>query len=474
MDKDDLLEQVKSDISKYRLLEKGDAVVAGISGGADSTCLLRVLKELQSGMDLKIHAVHVNHGLRGREADEDQKFVEEICAQWDIPLETFKADIKSISRERGISTEEAGREERYRLFGQVLKATGANKIAVAHQKEDQAETVMLHILRGTGIDGLCGMNIIQGNIIRPLLNVSRRQIIRFLDQNNISYRIDSTNLDSDYTRNRIRNRLFPDISEMFMINPAVQLLRLSEIMREDRDFLNDEAQKAYNIVKTDNKNDIGISVGELLNYHPAIIKRIIRLAWEKINKNRKNLEQVHVEQVFDLCLKNQTGKRVVLPNKIEARISYGQLIFSKRPEEIDEGYYYDVKTDGMTIAERAGGALYGSILPAKEAFERYGDPDKLKENSLVQLFDYDKLCGGINLRNRQPGDRIRPYGSSGEKKLKEYFIDKKIPRENRFLTPLIACNDRIAWIIGMRTSQEFKANRDTETILVLEWRNLKE
>ena len=446
-------------------------MVAGVSGGADSICLLKVLKEFQNPMNLKIFAVHVHHGLRGKEADEDQNFVEELCEKWDIPLKTFKVDIKGLSREQGISLEEAGREARYRLFNQVLDETGANYIAVAHQQEDQAETIMLHILRGTGLDGLCGMSPKQGRIIRPLLNSSRAQILRFLDENKISYRVDSSNLDSDYTRNRIRNILFPTIQEMFMVNPANQLLRLSEIVQGDKDFLENTAEKAYNSVRLNDTNEVEISIDELKIFHPAIIKRIIRHAWEKINKNKKNLEQIHVDQILDLCMKNHTGKRIMLPQGIEARVAYGKLIISKQQFRLEETYSYKIEIEGVTKALKAGGTLHGNIMAAAVAFTQYGSPEIIKENNLIQLFDYDKLSGGIILRNRKPGDLIRPYGSSGEKKLKEYFIDKKIPREKRDRVPLVVQGDRVVWIIGMRTSQDFRADHDSKKILVLEWRN---
>lgn len=474
MDNKNLLHQVKNDILKHRLIEKGAGVVVGISGGADSVCLLKVLKELEEELDLRLTAVHVHHGLRGEEADGDQEYVRELCEKWDIVLKIFRVDIKALSLEQKVSLEEAGRVARYSIFNQVFEETGASCIAVAHQKEDQAETIMLHILRGTGLDGLCGMNMKQGSVIRPLLNSSREQILHFLDENKISFRVDSSNLASDYTRNRIRNVLFPMMQDMFRVNAATQLLRLSNLAREDRELLENVSEKAYDSVILNDFDDVEISLKDLKSFPVAIVKRIIRRAWEKINKNRKNLEQVHVDQILNLCQNSFTGKRTLLPQGFEARVSYDKLIFSKQEAIAHESYCYPVAIEGITRAQQARCTIHASLMTPKQAFSRYGLPETIKENDRIQLFDYDKLNGGITLRNRRQGDKIRPYGSGGEKKLKEYFIDQKIPREKRSDTPLITQENRVIWIIGMRTSEDFRADHDTKKVMVLSWCDLQD
>ena len=468
-----LIEEVKKDIQKYGLLHKGAGVIAGISGGADSVCLLKVLKELKDEFRLRLTAVHVNHGLRGEEADKDQAYVEELCGQWEIPLRIFREDIKSLSRQRKISEEEAGREIRYGRFEQVMNETGSSCVAVAHQREDQAETIVLHIFRGTGLDGLCGMSMKQGRVIRPLLNISRDQILRFLSENNISYRTDSSNLTNDYARNRVRNVLFPMMREMFAADPVKQITKLSYLLKNDRDFLNLTAGEAFeNILISDSEN-VEISLKKLNNYHEAIAKRIIRIVWERINKTRKNLEQIHVDEVYQLCRRGTTGKRVILPNGFEARLSYDRLIFSKRKAASRRVYAYPIVMEGITRADEAGGFLSSELLSAEEAFLTYGPPETIRENSHIQLFDYDKLKSGIILRDRKEGDRIRPYGSGGKKKLKEYFIDQKIPREERSGIPLVASGNQIVWVVGRRTSAEFRAQKSTGRVLALSWHKLK-
>ena len=451
-----------------------------MSGGADSMGLLFVLKHLEKEMGLSLTAVHVHHGLRGAEADGDAALVQEFCKRWEIPLELHYVDIRSVAKTRGLSLEEAGREERYRIFTQVLKKTGAQVIAVAHQKEDQAETVMLHLLRGAGLDGLCGMEMRQGAIIRPLLHVSRKEILCFLEEHHIDYRMDSSNLTCDYTRNRIRNELFPLIKESFSVDFNEQLVRLSKLIGDDRRFLEQAAREAFESclieegVRDLKVDSVVLSIEKLKSCPDALIKRIIRLAWERISTNRKNLEWIHVSKVLELLGKG-TGKSLNLPREVVAKVSYGQLILRRVIREESRStfrvnpYTYPVVPEGTTFAQEAGGILSGMVMPAKEAYLRYGRPDTIKEKDLVQLFDYDKLKGGITLRNRCEGDRIHLRGSIGEKKLKEYFIDAKVPSEQRSSIPLVATDNKVVWVVGRRTSQDFRASDETQRVWVLTW-----
>lgn len=472
MDDELFLTRVFGDISKNKLLSNGDAVIVGLSGGADSVCLLRVLYELQRKLEIKITAVHINHGLRGMESDQDEAFVNELCKSWSIALKTFFADIKGLSRMSGISLEEAGRKARYETFNKVMEESGAECIAVAHNLEDQAETVMLNILRGTGLDGLCGMEIKQGRIIRPLLNISRNDIVKHLDSLSIPYRIDSSNSQNQYTRNRVRNILFPMLKDMFGIDPTMKFVRLSSIVREDNRVLDDLSEDCYrNVLVIDTDDKIEICLGGLKNFPPAIIKRIIRLAWEKLYKSRKNLEQVHVEQIMELCLNARTGKKVILPKGFEASLSYDKLILSRQGLK-SEHYSYTITVDGSTIVPEAHGTLNARIMDCEKAIKCYGTLDSLKENSQIQLFCIEKLNGEISIRNRREGDRIRPYRGSGEKKLKDFFIDQKIPREKRENMPLVAQGNKILWIVGMRTSEDFRTNDCKSRVLVLEWHDL--
>jgi len=473
MDNKSLVEQVKNNILNKSLLEHGNKIIVGVSGGPDSVCLLKVLLEIKDEFKLTLIAVHVNHGLRGPEADHDQSYVEELCNSWGIPVNTYFVDIKALSKKMGVSEEEAGRDARYRIFNRVLKNTGSNCIAVAHNRDDQAETVMLNILRGSGLDGLCGMAMKQGEIIRPLLNISRKQIIEYLESNKIRYCTDSSNKSYEYTRNRVRNELFPEIKRLFDIDPVNQLYRLSNLVNEDRDILEQVARNSFDAIVLSDEDDVVLSATGLRSLSNAIVKRIIRMAWEKINKSRKNLESVHVDQIITLCQNNRTGKKVKLKNGIEVLLSYDRLIFTKAGKKYVKPYSYSINMEGLTEVKELDAALEARILNESE-ISQVGDFTTINETSLIQFFDLDRLNGKIVVRSRLDGDRIRPYKSNGEKKLKKFFIDRKVPVEKRNTIPLVAQGNKIAWIVGMRTSEDYRARKDSKKILMLSWSNLKD
>lgn len=477
----DLLEQVRKDIERENLLYPGARIIVGVSGGADSVCLLKVLLELKKDYGTELMAVHVNHGLRGEEAYRDQEFVENLCREWSVPVKAYFVNIRRLSEKLGISEEEAGRTARYRIMETVLRKTGFDLIAVAHNMQDQAETVMMNILRGAGIDGLCGIPVKRGRIIRPLLNVSRCEIERYLRENNISFCTDSTNKGVEYTRNRIRNELFPRIEELFGVDPVNQLVRLSKSASGDRDYLEEAARRLYSEAVITDSDEIVLSTVILRSLPDAMLKRIIRIAWERINNSRKNLEAVHADQVMVLCRNNLTGKEIHLPGGFSANISYDRLILKKRGKNIFRPFSYPVKPGGRTVVGEANGALDSRVLTREEFMEK-GWYVKNKESSNVQFFDLDRLGNDVVIRSRREGDRIRPYSgkagakgfTAGEKKLKEFFIDKKVPAEERDRIPLVASGGRIAWIVGMRTSEEFRVREDTKNILMLKWHNIED
>ncbi len=473
MDNKSFIEQVKNNILEHNLLETGNKIIVGVSGGADSVCLLKVFLELENEFDLKLFVVHVNHGLRGHEADYDQSHVIELCKNWGIPIKVCFVDIKALSKKLGISEEEAGREARYKIFEKALKNTGSDYIAVAHNRDDQAETVMLNILRGAGLDGLCGMSMIQGKVIRPLLNISRSQILKYLEDKNINYCTDSSNISSKYTRNRVRNELFPEIKKLFEVDPVNQFYRLSTLISEDRNFIEQESKRAYNAVVLTENDNVELSAAGLRTLSNAIAKRIIRLAWERINNSRKNLESVHVDQIITLCKNNRTGKKVELKNGIEVILSYDRLIFQKAGKRYDKPYLYHFEREGFIQINELNATLEAKAFRDGN-LAQLGDFDYINETSLIQFFDLDKLDGEIVVRSRLEGDRIRPYRSKGEKKLKEFFIDRKVPNEKRCIMPLVAQGNKIIWVVGMRTSEDYRARNDTKNVLMLSWSYIKD
>lgn len=466
MAKKSLPEIVKENCIKHCLIQPGDHVIVGVSGGADSVCLLLVLYKLAPVMDLKLTAVHLNHGMRGGESDGDQTFVESLCSRLGMPLKVFSEKIGEMASALKISEEEAGREARYRLFSQVMDEEQANVIAVAHNLEDNAETVMMNILRGCGLDGLCGMDVRNGSIIRPLLTVSRQEIEAWLIKSGQPYRTDSSNLTDAYFRNRIRNRLFPAIQEITGLNPVQSLTRLSRLAAEDHESLERMAACLFREWYEINKETVlSFSRASLNTMDSAVAARIIRLAWEKLKGDRKNLERTHVEAILKLCRSQTTGKKLALPLGFSAWLDYDRLFMGIKEASSSEAYAYPLVLPGVTQVPEASGSLHAELLDRPPGLLL----KEIKENSSIQVFDYLKLVRGINIRNRRNGDRIHPSRSPGEKKLKEFFIDRKVSQEERDNIPMVAMGRDVIWIVGMRTSEKFRADQHTQSFLKLSW-----
>lgn len=467
-----VLQQVRKDIHDHELIRPGFHVVAGLSGGADSVCLLYVLKRLSPEYELAITAVHVNHMLRGAESDADEAFVVDLCRKWAIPIRVFHVDIAEISRTSGVSEEEAGREARYGYFYQVLRETSANAIAVGHHYEDNAETVMLNILRGCGLEGLTGMDYKNGSIIRPLLGLRRSQIEDFLRQEGIPWRTDSSNSSCKYVRNRVRNLLFPAIKEYFGCDPVPLINRMSILARRDEAYLNAQAREAFLRMQRPLDKGLSLDAEALCRLDVAISSRVVRMAWEQATGSLKGLESVHVDDVLRLCRKSMTGKRLCLPGGWSASLSYGRLILVPGCDAQKLEWSYPVNVPGTVRVREANGMLKAMVLTRDQFAAKFGNMPTIKETSNIQVFDYLKINCGINIRNRRDGDRIRPFRSPGEKKLKKFFIDQKIPAEKRDNIPLVAAGSRILWVIGMRTSDECRPDERTQSYLVLTWHDL--
>jgi tRNA(Ile)-lysidine synthase len=457
-------------ITANNLIEPGEGVVAGVSGGPDSVCLIHVLNALRPILGMKLHAVHVNHMLRGEEADADEEFTARLCAELEIPLHILRTDVAAVAAEMGISTEEAGREIRYREFRMLAGATGATKIAVAHNRNDQAETVMMNIIRGTGTRGLCGMEYIRGDIIRPLLSVSREEIEQYCSEASLAPRTDSTNLTGEYTRNKVRLGLLPYINENFGANIINSLCRLAENTAADQRFLEKCAAEAYEqVLRESGDGQVSMDIGMLRRLDPAILMRVLRQAVEQAAGSAKGVGGIHYQALSDLVIKGVTGMQAELPRGIRASVSYGILKLSAGGFEVESqraaGFSRQVVVPGTTEVPEIGAYLTASVHEPL-SIDKY---KSLGYNPYVQYFDYGLLKKGIHIRNRRAGDIFRPFGSGGTKKLKEFFIDNKIPRDARDRIPLICLGNETVWVIGYKISDKFRVTENTKKVLKIEF-----
>ncbi len=465
-------------IRKYDLLRAGDRVVAGVSGGADSVCLLHVLVRLRKELELTIVAVHVHHGLRGEEADRDAAFVEKLAAEWDVPCRMVYANARKYAAENGLSEEEAGRILRYRALweeAQRMEHIGV-KIAVGHQKEDQAETILHNLFRGSALKGLAGMApsaVMDGGIclIRPLLGVSRGEIRSYLAENGLSFCEDSTNDTADYTRNRIR-RLLPQITRDVNAQAVEHILAAGERMAQADAYFEKEAARIWEEYGVAGETENGAEAepaerqsgpaaeplaercgipAEILGSQPELLAGYLAMKMiRRMTGSVKDITSVHAEQICGLAHMG-TGKQVSLPYGLRAVREY-DMIWVERTAAAGAAQ--------QTIQQTAG----TSAVPV--AFSRfpYEKNQKIPENRYTKWFDYDKIKGTLSVRTRQTGDYIT-IKDGCRKSVKSYMIDEKIPRQERDRILLLAEGNHVLWIIGYRISEYYKITDETKEIL---------
>lgn len=451
-------EKVLSIIREHNLIKKNENIVIGVSGGPDSMALLYVLLEIKPLLNFNIHIAHVNHGVRGEDAKSDQLFVERVANELNLPYYTKNVDMIRYGKEKGITSEEAGRELRYGFFRQILKSVGGGKIAVAHNMNDQAETLLMRFMRGTGIDGLKGMEFIYEDIIRPILGIDRKEIEAYIEKNAIETVLDKTNLEPIYTRNKIRLELIPYIEENFNPNIINTLWRMSRISDIDSKFLEDYSEREYNlIVKKHINNSIILDRGKFLEEDRSIQQRIIRNAIFEISGSLQGVSEVQISSVLNLFLGSGTGKEVHLSNDLIARNSYEDLIIERGIHKEKDKYLYSLDFSGVNIFEKIGYCFFIRIINKDDLI--------INKSSNIRYFDLDMVKGDLKVRNRREGDRFIPFGMKGKKKLKDYFIDEKVPKELRDRIPLIVDGEDILWVVGYRTNDLYKINSSTKNVL---------
>lgn len=451
-----LLSRVKTTVEKYGLLEKGDKVLVALSGGADSVCLLYLLLKLKDEFALSFHIAHLNHSLRGVESDGDEEWVKTLAHELDIPIIVEKVDLLEWVRRKRGSLEDQAREVRYKFLSKVADEIDATKIAVGHTLDDQAETVLLRLLRGTGIPGVGGIRPRRDRVIRPLIEVGREEIMRYIQAEGLDYREDSSNLRQDYLRNRLRLELIPLLKRKFSSRITELLGRYAELAQIDDSYLETLAIGAFSsLVIRSSPISLVLDWKRLMALHPSLGRRIVRIAIKKIKGNLKGITS---EQILS-CFKLRTGKKLYLRAGLVVKRQYENLVFSLG-EKRHESFTYTLPTPGTLIMKEIGTAIVTDFI------DKSFLPKDLKSPSPDEAyFDFDQVEPPLLVRNRRPGDRMRPLGMLGERKLKDILIDNKIPRSEREKIPILADSRSILWIVGNRRSERAKIIPSTKKIL---------
>ena len=436
------------------MIEKGDIVITGVSGGADSICLLFV------------KVCHVNHGLRGERADADEEYVRQMCDRLKVEGRFFHENVEWIARKRKQSPEEAGRLVRREAFERMCAENGGTKIATAHHMDDNAETVLLNAARGTGLKGLCGIWPVRGKWIRPLLYLGRQEIEEYLREQGISWCTDDTNAEDMYTRNRIRHHIIPALVDQVNQKAVEHLGELSAQARELWEYVEWGTDRAWErCVSPEPENGFLINMTALAGEPAALQKQLVKRCIAAVRGEEKDIEAVHITAVLGLA-KAQSGRRVSLPGNVTASREYTGIRIAGETEERsghDGEGLGEVMLDipGDTRLPAWNMVVSCRILEGRDAREATGIPQK----SYTKWLDYDIIKHGLSVRTRRPGDYLTVDEKGSRQKLKSYFINEKIPREAREKMPLIADGQEIVWLPGLRMSRAYHVGSGTDKIL---------
>lgn len=455
------------------MLHSGDRVVAGISGGADSVCLFFVLLEIQQELGIALHGVHVNHGLRGEAADADEQFVVQLCDKYQIPLEIYRVDLNQEAKERKVSLEEAGRDIRREAFLKTMEKWGGTKIALAHHQNDNAETLLWNLARGTGLHGMAGIRPVHGIWIRPLLGANRQEIEDCLQHMGQDFCTDLTNLETTYTRNKLRHQVIPILEEE--VNPAA-VRHMNEAMEQMgllRDFVEEETTHAVERVCRKTEHFVEISEEEWRKLPKFLQKEVIYTVLEEVSGSSKDLGKVHIQAVEDL-LDQQVGRWRTLPGAIRAlRIYDGVRVEQHVPERKATGkkeVQVELRIPGVTEIPEKNLSISCQILELQEPLEVAEIPQK----RYTKWMDYDIITSCLKVRGREPGDWLVIDKEGHEKKLKSWFVNEKIPADQRGEIPLIADGNQIVWIVGYRMNMAYQVSANTKRILEIKIQNMLE
>ena len=493
-----MLDKVLRLIEQEKLIAPQDTVIAGVSGGADSVCLLLILMELKKRLCFSLKAVHVEHGIRGEESRSDAAFTGRLCEENQIPCEVYSVDVPSYAAEQGMGYEEAARMLRYECYRRAAhkecegsgskeqdvqtdsSENGGQKerhihIALAHHAEDNAETILFQMVRGSGLDGLCGMLPKREleekiDIIRPLLKQTRGEIEDYLSERKQEYCIDSTNMDTEYSRNSIRHEVLPKLREI-NCQAVPHINQCAGLLRELKDYLDVQVTQAYekSCVKKEHKL---IVKKEILEAYPLIIqKEVIHRAICERAQSSKDIAAVHVEKVLQL-LELQVGRKISLPYQLAALRSYEGILLGKENETVEKKQVW-LSIGNEEMASFLDGKPHFFEVPGGrfrfQVREFTGRMQEISKKTCTKCLDYARIKDGLQIRNRQSGDYLMLDKEGHTKRLKEYFINEKIPSEARDEILLLAQDDHIIWVVGGRMSAGFMIEEHTKQILEVQY-----
>jgi len=452
---------VLSTVRRHSMIEAGEKVLVAVSGGPDSVALLHLLWSLRDELGISLHVAHLNHSIRGEESDRDAEYVREFAETLGLECAIEKVDVSQVRKTLRLSMEEAARLVRYEFLERAAGELGADRIALGHTADDQVETVLLNLLRGSGLDGLAGMPPVRGKIIRPLIDVQRSRIEEYVRAHDLHPRIDATNLLPEYTRNRVRLELLPLLRREFNPDVDAAILRLAELACEDTAYLNMETEKALLGVTIGRaEGAISLDATGMLSQPLALRRRLLREAAKAVRGGLADVGFLHVEEVLRLLEEGKDFECELPAGTFVHRSGRVLNLLSRRLPEIPIIYCHELVVPGRTEVPEVEFAVEAEVTSDRV------DPMR-PPGSLEVVLDGGRVSGKLKARNWAPGDRIRPLGLGGSKKVQDVFVDAKIPRQVRHRAPLIVDDEKVIWIAGLALSDDVKVTEATTEFLIL-------
>jgi tRNA(Ile)-lysidine synthase len=465
-------QRVLNFIKEHRLIASRKTLLVAVSGGQDSVCLLHVLKSLQSTFGINLHVAHLNHLLRGNESASDAVYVAELAISLGIPATIGQRDVRAYQKKQGISLEEAAREVRYSFLTEVAAAIGADRVAVGHTLDDNVETILLHLVRGTGTRGLRGLQPAtrwqslekELTVVRPLLEVRRDETAEYCSSHQLQPCLDSTNLSLTPLRNRVRLELLPLLKSY---NPQVieALLRTARIAGDDIAYLEKEADRLWRRVASRQGETIVLDRKALLKLHSSLQRYLLRLSIENVVGNLKDIEARHIEGLMQ-ALNKPAGKQISLPYGLVFTIDYDRYLLGRNPLALTPFLVLDgehlIKIPGKTVIP--GWCIQASIIKPDESTSA--------DDNFIGYFDYSRVEEKLIVRSRKCGDRFQPLGMEEMKKVGEFMIDARIPRDWRGRIPITCDKEKVLWVVGYRIDERVKVTEDTKLVLRLKFERI--
>ncbi len=446
-------------VKEYGMLQPGETVLVAVSGGADSTALLNLLFEQRQALGISLHVAHLNHLLRKGEAELDVKFVEGLAQRLGLPVTVEVVDVAALAKEAKLGVEEAARRARYQFFDRVAAKVGATKIAVGHTADDNVETFLMRLLRGAGLKGLCGIPPKRGNIVRPLIKIWRRQIEDYVGALKLVPRRDHTNYESKYLRNSVRLKLIPQL-KIYNLNIKEIILQTILLLTEDHLYLeNKTARSLVEVVLDQREGAMKISIDKLKALELPIQGHLLRLAIENVKGDLAHLTFQHIHDILEK-LDSHEKWELHFPGRIFIVAERGELLICKEKPAVAEAkpFRYTVEIPGEVMIEEIGRVLRAGFT----------DQQQLSNNPNLAFIDYSALGKDLVVRSRSAGDRFSPLGLKGSKKLQDFFVDEKVPQEEREMVPIVESGGKIIWVGGLRIDDSARVKDGTAKIVRLE------